>query len=99
MYGTVARVKVKPGKQEAFITFMATEVGQPVGYIGRCIYQMDHDPDEFFVAGVFESKDAYFTHSDKPETHQIYLRLLDLLVGEPEWHDGQLVFIDFQKGE
>ena len=94
MYGTVARVKAKPGKRKELIRFLETEVGQPVGYCGRVIYQMDQDPDELYVVGWFENKEAYFTHSDKPETHEIYLRLLELLVAEPEWHDGELVYTD-----
>jgi quinol monooxygenase YgiN len=97
MYGTLAKLKAKPGNADKVIKFLETEVGQPVGYRGRVIYQMDNDPDELWIAGWFESKEAYFTHSDKPETHQIYLRLLDLLVAEPEWHDGYIVFIDLQK--
>ena len=94
MYGTIARLRAKPGNADKVINFMKSEVGHPVGYIGRVVYQLDNDPDEIWVAGWFESKNAYFTHSDKPETHQIYLRLLDLLVTEPEWHDGELVFAD-----
>lgn len=99
MYGTMARLIAKPGKREELIEFLRTVPGRPEGYVGRCLYQMDNDSDEFFLAGVFESKEAYFTHSDKPETHQIYLRLLELLVTEPEWHDGHLVHVDFQKRE
>lgn len=94
MYGTIARLKAKPGQAANVIKFMETEVGHPAGYVGRVVYQMDHDPAEIWVVGWFESKKAYFTHSDKPETHQIYLRLLELLESEPEWHDGEVVFDD-----
>lgn len=94
MYGTIAKLRAKPGKRADVIEFLETQVGQPEGYIGRVVYQMDRDADELWVVGWFESKTAYFAHSDKPETHQIYLRLLALLVAEPEWHDGELVYAD-----
>lgn len=96
MYGTIARIRVKPDCREALIRFVEAMPNLPDSYIGRVMYQMDDDPDVFLLAGVFDSKKGYFTHSDKPETHALYLQLLELLEDEPQWHDGEIVFSDWR---
>ena len=97
MYGTISRMRVKAGCREALVKFMEVALNLPDSYIGRVMYQMDDDPDVFYMASVFDSKEGYFTHSDKPETHAIYLQLLELLEGEPQWHDGEIVFTHWRE--
>lgn len=92
MYGTISKMRVKPGSREALIKFMAGLKDLPDSYIGRVLYQMDDDPELFMMASLFDSKKGYFTHSDRPETHAVYLQLLELLEGAPEWFDGEIVF-------
>jgi quinol monooxygenase YgiN len=97
MYGTIAKMRVKPACREALVRFIEAMPNLPDSYIGRVMYQMDDDPDVFYLAGVFDSKKGYFTHSDKPETHTLYLQLLELLENEPQWHDGEIVFTHWRE--
>lgn len=93
MYGTVARIRMKPG-MEAQITeqMREYEAAQVPGSKAVYIYRMDAAPDEYYLAVVFESREAYFANANSPEQNARYQRLVELLTGEPEWHDGEIVY-------
>ncbi len=94
MYGTVARMKFKPGKSQQFAEMMEQQRDQQraiPGSIASYVYQMDKDPNEFYLAVVFESKEAYVANANSPEQNQDFLRLMEYLESEPEWHDGEIV--------
>lgn len=44
------------------------------------------------MAVAFESREAYEANARNPELHERYLRFRELLVAEPEWHDGEVIF-------
>ncbi len=92
MYGTVARLRLKPGMEAQMRAFNEEEnaLGIP-GYLAMYVYRMDQDPNEYYMAVIFESKDAYVANANSPDQHQRYLRVLEMLEGEPEWHDGEIV--------
>jgi len=93
MYGTVARMRIKPGalpKLQAMT--QAEDMRNTPGYVSTTVYQMDSDPNELFMAVAFESKDAYFKNAESPEQNARYEELIALLEGPPEWHDGEVVF-------
>lgn len=46
-----------------------------------------------YLAVAFESKEAYYANSVRPETHARYVQLMEFAAAEPEWHDGEIVFI------
>jgi heme-degrading monooxygenase HmoA len=92
MYGTVARLRVKPGMEAKFI-----EIGNAVaaakipGYVTSYVYQMDKDSSEFFLVAIFTSKEAYQNNAASPEQNERFMQLMTTLAGEPEWHDGEIV--------
>ncbi len=90
MYGTVATLKLKPGHLEAF---KAEQVDRdwPEGAVAWYVYQMDDNPNELYLAVVFADRESYFANAHRPETHQQYLKMLEHLEAEPEWHDGEIV--------
>jgi heme-degrading monooxygenase HmoA len=92
MYGTVARLRVKEGKGAEFLAFgrKEDEIGIP-GHIGEVIYRMDTDPNEYYMAVFFESKEAYVANANSPEQNERYLEMVALLEGPPEWFDGEIV--------
>lgn len=47
--------------------------------------------NEFWLVGVFESREAYRANAASPEQHQRFLQLRALLEADPEWHDGAIV--------
>ena len=92
MYGTIARMRLKPGSGERMREMMAEYQGLKVpGYKGQLVYRSDRDPDEVFLAVVFESKEAYQANAGSPEQHQRYLEDRALLAADPEWNDGEIV--------
>ncbi|MBI4497396.1 MAG: antibiotic biosynthesis monooxygenase [Chloroflexi bacterium] len=93
MYGTVARFRLKPGMESRLVEqIQEFERLKVPGAVGVSIYRMDADPSEYSIAVVFESKEAYFANANSPEQDARYRRMLELLQGEPEWHDGEIVY-------
>lgn len=92
MYGTVARLQLKPGMEARFKEleqeFTTAEVP---GYVVTYVYRMDADPNEYYLATVFESKEAYLANAASPEQDARYQKMRELLSADPEWHDGEIV--------
>ena len=92
MYGTVARFRVKPGSEAKLQEVMkAEETGIP-GYLGSIVYRMDADPNEMYLAVIFDSKDAYVKNADSAEQEARFRDFQALLDSDPEWHDGEIVY-------
>ena len=93
MYGTVARFRVKPGMLDAMVAWDEQfAANAPPGYVAHYVYQTDEDANEFFVAVLFESREAYVANADSPEQNDQYVKWRELLEADPEWHDGEIVF-------
>jgi heme-degrading monooxygenase HmoA len=93
MYGTIARYRTKPGTEQKILQIEADlRAADPPGFLFECILRTDAHPDECFEVVVFDSKEAYFALANSPEQDARYRRLLELLEGEPEWHDGEIIY-------
>jgi quinol monooxygenase YgiN len=93
MYGTVARMRAKPGMVDALRELSEGYAeNRPPGYVSQTVYQMDDDPDMFYVAVVFESREAYVANAESDEQHERYLEMRAMLAEDPEWHDGEIVY-------
>jgi quinol monooxygenase YgiN len=90
MYGTVARMRAKPGAIDGLMEF-ANEDEAPPGSVALLVFQMDADPNEFIVVAVAESEEAYRANAESPEQHEQFLRMMQYLEAEPEWNDGAVV--------
>ena len=92
MYGTIARLKVKPGKEAELIAQGRAEDEIKIpGHIGEFIYRMDTDPNEYYMAVIFDSKESYVANANSPAQNDRYEEMLSLLESAPEWHDGEIV--------
>lgn len=92
MYGTVAHLQVKPGMAKALEQLgREMSANPPPGFVAQYVYRMDDNPDEYYVAVVFESREAYFANADSPEQNEQFQKMIEFLVAEPEWHDGEIV--------
>ena len=96
MYGTIAHIRVKMGMEGQFRQLIegqmhAFETGQVSGFVATYTYRTDADPNDFYLAVVFESREAYWANAQSPEQDARYRQWLPLLEGEPEWHDGEIV--------
>lgn len=96
MYGTVAHYLVKRGMEGRLRHILeeqgrAFETGQVPGFVATYGYRMDADSNEYYLAVVFVSKEAYLANAQSPDQDARYRQLLPLLEREPEWHDGEIV--------
>jgi quinol monooxygenase YgiN len=92
MYGTIAKMKVKPGAVKAMAKWAPEQEAEDRGAVAVYAFQMDDDSDEVYTVAIFENKDAYFANAKSPEQDARYRKMLEWLEGEPEWHDGQIVY-------
>jgi heme-degrading monooxygenase HmoA len=75
MYGSVSRWRVKPGNGAEFEQLLAELLGdRPPGAHAVHVYRADTDPQEYWSAGIFESRDAYTSNSASPDTTGNYER-------------------------
>jgi hypothetical protein len=92
MYGTIAHFRIRPGTRDEFIKVMDSFGDEPIaGWMADYYFQMDKDPEEFFLVAIFEDKESYLSNADSPEQHERYLKFRSFLVDDPEWNDGLIV--------
>ncbi|MCC7205984.1 MAG: antibiotic biosynthesis monooxygenase [Anaerolineae bacterium] len=91
MYGTIARLRVKPGADLTQLEGDFAKRNVP-GHIATYVWRLDSDPQTAMIVTMFESKEAYFANANSPEQHQDYLKMVTMLDGEPEWNDGVVVW-------
>ena len=61
------------------------------GWQSTTVYRSDTDPEEVWLAVVFESKEAYRKNAESPEQGKRYEQMRALLAADPEWHDGEVI--------
>jgi heme-degrading monooxygenase HmoA len=92
MYGTIARLQLKPGFKEQLIK-VTTEDNSAVipGWVADYFFQSDSDPNECYLVAFFLDQESYTANADSPAQHERYLKLRACLESDPEWHDGQVI--------
>ncbi len=93
MYGTIGHFQVKAGMEGQLLEALR-QVGNLnlPGSVAAYCYCADASSQDYYVAVVFTDKETYFAHARHPEVAVIDERLMKLLEGEPEWHDGEVVY-------
>ena len=92
MYGTVARLRVKPGMEEQLTALGREQGAQIPGLVAQYVYRLDLSPNEFYLVVAFENREAYHANAASPEQQARYAQVRALLEADPEWHDGEIVF-------
>jgi quinol monooxygenase YgiN len=89
MWGTIAKMKAKPGA-EAFLRTqlhsMRNAERMP-GWLFTHLFQSDTDPNEIWMVAMFTDKEAYRRNAESPGQHQVYQLIRSCLEEDPEWHD------------
>lgn len=94
MYGTIARFRVKPGAESQLVQLQHEYEGLTVpGYVKSTVYRMDADPGDYYLVVAFDSKESYVANANSPEQDARYRKMLSLLDGEPQWHDGEIIYV------
>lgn len=93
MYGTVARMKVKPGKIDDMLKASVNQVNErrPKGYLGEIIYKLDENPNEIVLCVFFDSKESYHANANDPAQDKDYKGMRELLEADPDWNDGEVI--------
>ena len=91
MYGTIFKLKIKTGHEEALVNIMSDPTAsKPKGMVALFVMKPDEKKNWIGVA-VFESKEAYIANANSPEQHEAFLRFMEHLDEEPNWTDGTYV--------
>ncbi|MBI4305873.1 MAG: antibiotic biosynthesis monooxygenase [Chloroflexi bacterium] len=95
MYGTVARIRVKPGGEKALLALMdewnKQRKGKVKGAVATYVYRLDKDPNQLVMAVVFKDKKSYTDNANDPEQDKWYRRFREQLQSDPVWDDGEIV--------
>jgi heme-degrading monooxygenase HmoA len=94
VYGTIAKMKLKPDAEEKIMTMMEDSDDDRAGHVATYVFKSDADPNVHFVTTIFESKDAYKKFADSPEQDKRFRQMRELMAADPEWHDGEVVHQD-----
>src|SRR5207248_8655008 len=91
MYGTIAKIRVKEGHEEAFLQAMRDEPADIRGHLGFQVYRSDEDPREFWMSVQFEDRASYTANADDPRQDELYEKMVEHTESPPEWHDGEII--------
>jgi quinol monooxygenase YgiN len=96
MYGTIYRIKVKPGKLEQVLEHLKNwernQLPKATGVIASYHLQLDNHPDELLNVAIFDSEENYRKNAQVPGQAEWYRGLRELLESEPEWNDGRYIY-------
>lgn len=92
MYGTVAKIRIKPGMEAELERLSQEQAPDTKGFRFQYVFRLDEDPQTAYLVVGFDSEDAYRANAESPEQHARYEAYRALLEGDPEWHDGEIAF-------
>ena len=90
MYGSIFNLKPKKGKKEDLINHLKNDEDRPEGGIAWYVLNPDNDGDLIGIA-IFKDKESYVKNAERPEQHESFMKMMDLLDEEPSWNDGHFV--------
>ena len=90
MYGTIGRMRPKPGKREELIALLSSPPSGAAAAGFQSAYLMRADEgDEVVIAVMYEDQDAYVAMVHDPATDENFGKIMELLEDEPSWTDGE----------
>ncbi len=92
MFGTVAKMRVKPGGDLMLMAWSQALLTNIDGHVSTTVYRSTEDPMVFWMTVVFESEEAYRANAESPEQHRRWQQMRSVIEDDIEWHDGHLMF-------
>ena len=93
MYGSIFRMKVKPGKTKEVIAVFEKWASERLpsvkGHVAGYVLQPDAKVNELVGVAVFSDEQAYRANAENPEQGDWYQTLRALLTDDPAWEDGK----------
>ena len=90
MYGTIFKLQVKPGHEQALLSLLKDQT-PPDGGVAWFLMKPDDNDGEMVGVAVFESKEAHIANTNRPEQHESFVKMMEHLASEPQWNDGEYV--------
>lgn len=94
MYGTVATIRPKRGKEQEVIQAMQQwdKERRPKvkGAITGYLYQLDKGG--MMMVAIFDTKKNYLANAESPAQDRWFRAFRPLLSADPEWHDGKIAW-------
>ena|SRR5438093_9949717 len=94
MFGSVFRVKVKPGSydklQEVIASWNRDRAPKAVGTQGSYALHSKDDPNEMWVMAIFDTEENYYKNANDPDQDAWFQKMRANLESDPEWHDGEI---------
>jgi quinol monooxygenase YgiN len=98
MYGSIFRMKVKPGKEQelkdVFKEWESDRKPKIQGTVHSFVMKPDNKQSELMGIAIFPDKTSYKTNAEDPEQDKWYKNMRELLEDDPEWEDGEFIFGD-----
>ena len=95
MYGSIFRMKVKPGRVTNVIDVWkewdTTRQPQVGGVVATFLLKPDKGSGEMVGVAVFDDKASYEANADDPAQDKWYRSLRENLEADPDWQDGEYV--------
>lgn len=95
MFGTVFRMRPRPGREAAVEEQLRRweRERRPVvaGVTASYLFKLRDHPGELIGVAVFDSEAHYRANAEDPEQDRWYRDLRALLEADPEWNDGDIV--------
>jgi len=95
MYGSIFRMKVKPGQEQKLVEMFKEWEQQRrprvKGAVASYLLKPDRKRNEMVGVAVFQDKQTYRANADDPEQDRWYRRMRELLEADPEWEDGEYI--------
>jgi quinol monooxygenase YgiN len=93
MYGTIARLQLRPGAEKQLLEALAAmRTRQVAGFVASHLYRMDEDANVLMLAVLFADRETYTRNADDPSQDREYRLLRACLASDPEWHDGEIAW-------
>ena len=98
MYGSIFRMKVKPGQEQKVVGLMdewdRDFKPKVKGAVGGLLMRPDNRTGELVGVAIFQDRAAYEANADNPAQDGWYRRLREQLEADPEWEDGEYLSVD-----
>ena len=95
MYGTIFRMKVKPGHEDDPVrVFDVWDSGRKPtvpGALGGLLMKPDRESGKYIGVALFEDAASYRANVEDPGQDAWYGELREHLEADPEWEDGEYV--------
>lgn len=91
MFGTVAKMRVKPGGDMMLMAWSQRLLGNMQGHVSTTVYRSTDDPHVLWMSVVFEDEASYRANAESPEQHLRWQQMRSVVEDDIEWNDGHIM--------